>query len=344
AVEFQGQTQLEAVSAILNCGTGRVNPAPIALPAPTLTDFERFEGMLVQFNQPLYVTEHFQLGRFGQVVLSTNSRLTIPTQIAAPGAPAQAIQAQNNLNRIILDDSSQAQNPDPIVFARNGQPLSASNTLRGGDRVDNIVGVLTFTWGGNAASPNAYRIRPLNALGGSLPNFIADNPRPAAAPARVGRVRVASSNVLNFFNTFDGLPDTVDNCAFGFGGPPADCRGADTAAEFARQLPKTVTALLGMNADVIGVIEIENDGYGAGSAIQLLVNEMNAVAGAGAWAFIDADSATGQVNALGTDAIKVGLLYKPGVVTPAGTTAALNTVAFVNGGDADPRNRPALAQ
>ena len=42
-------------------------------------------------------------------------------------------------------------------------------------------------------------------------------------------------NLLNYFNTFDGLPDTVNNCANGVGGVATDCRGADTAAEFARQ-------------------------------------------------------------------------------------------------------------
>jgi len=49
-------------------------------------------------------------------------------------------------------------------------------------------------------------------------------------------------------------------------------------------------------------------------------------------------------NALGTDAIKVGVLYRPAVVTPVGTTATLNTTTFVNAGDGSPRNRPALAQ
>ena len=56
------------------------------------------------------------------------------------------------------------------------------------------------------------------------------------------------------------------------------------------------------------------------------------------------DAATGQVNALGTDAIKVGLLYKPARVVPVGQTAALNSVEFVNGGDSGLRNRPSLAQ
>ena len=74
-------------------------------------------------------------------------------------------------------------------------------------------------------------------------------------------------NLLNFFNTFDGLPDNVDNCTNGVGGAATDCRGADTQAEFDRQWPKTVAAILAMDADVVGVNEIENDGYGPDSAI-----------------------------------------------------------------------------
>jgi uncharacterized protein len=89
---------------------------------------------------------------------------------------------------------------------------------------------------------------------------------------------------------------------------------------------------------------MENDGYGPGSAIQDLVTKLNSATAPGMYAFIDVDTATGQINAMGTDAIKVGLLYKPAKVTPVGQTAALNSVAFVNGGDATARNRPALAQ
>ena len=336
AGENQGQTQV-SVGPILKCGTGNVTPTDVTLPFASATSVEPYEGMLVRMPQTLYVTEHFQLGRFGQVVMSSGDRLQQPTNVAAPGGPANALQAANNLNRIIVDDASQAQNPDPILFARGGHPLTASNTLRGGDTATGIVGVMTYTWAGNAASPNAYRVRPVNALGGGVPDFQPVNPRPAAAPTRTGDVRVASMNLLNFFNTLTG-------CTNGVGGPTTDCRGANTQEEFDRQWPKTVAGIVGTQADVIGVNEIENDGYGPTSAIQFLVDKLNAGTAPGTYAFIDVDANTGQVNALGTDAIKVGMLYKPAVVTPVGQTAALNSVAFVNGGDSAPRSRPSLAQ
>ncbi|CAL94101.1 ExeM/NucH family extracellular endonuclease [Azoarcus olearius] len=345
ASEYQGQTQLSA-TAITRCGTGTVAPTDIYLPLADANALERYEGMLVRLPQTLYVTEHYQLGRFGQMVVSSGERLPQPTAVAAPGAAALGVQAQNDLNRIIIDDADNDQNPDPIRFARDDAPLSAANTLRGGDSASDIVGVLTWGWAGNSASGNAWRVRPANALGGNA-RFSAANPRPIAAPAVAGTLKVASINLLNYFNTFDGRPDTVDNCRYGLGGAPTDCRGADDGAEFERQAAKTVAAILALDADVIGLMEVENDGYGADSALADLVGRLNAVAGPGAYAYLDADAAAGKANALGTDAIKTGLIYRPAKVTRLGT-AVLDRGAFglyttVSEGTLG-RNRPALAQ
>ena len=337
--ENQGQTQVSVTAAnVIACGTGTVAPTDVTLPMASATAFERYEGMVVRMAQTLTVTEHFQLGRFGEVLLSSGGRLPQPTNVVEPGAPANALQAQNDLNQILVDDATQAQNPDPIVFGRGGQPLSAENTLRGGDTTTNPVGVMTYTWGGASASPNAYRVRPLNALGGSI-DFTAANPRPTHPGDVGGDVRVVGMNLLNYFNTFG-----TTACHLGTQGASTACRGADNAAEFDRQWPKTVAAILAMNPDVIGVNEIENDGYGPDSALAHLVGKLNAATAPGTYAYVDADAETGQVDALGTDAIKVGQIYKPAEVTRVGKTAVLNSVEFVNGGDSAPRTRPSLAQ
>jgi uncharacterized protein len=337
--EFQDQTQLSAFAdGVTVCGSdATVKPTKVKLPFKDAADQERYEGMLVRLPQTLSVTEHFQLARFGQVLLSAHGKLAQPTNVVKPGAEANKLQARNDLNQILVDDALQNQNADPIVFARNGQPLSASNTLRGGDTARNIVGVMTYTWAGSSASPNAYRVRPIGAMGGSI-NFKAANKR-TTAPDRVrGDLRVASFNVLNYFNSFGNA------CRGGVEGAAMECRGADDTFELDRQAAKIVAAIKGLDADVVGVIEIENDGYGSDSALQDLVNRINDEVGAGTYDFIDADAGTGQVDALGDDAIKVGMLYKPAAVTPVGQTAALNTGSFVNGASGEPRNRPALAQ
>jgi hypothetical protein len=344
AAEFQEQTQISAAS-VTNCGTGALAPTDVYLPFASSTDAERFEGMLVRMPQTLYVTEHFQLGRFGMVVMSSGDRLWQPTHLVEPGAPALTQQATNNLNRIIIDDALNNQNADPIVFGRGGLPLSASNTLRGGDTAAGIVGVMTYTWSGNSTSGNAYRLRPVGALGGGAPNFQPSNPRPLAPDEVGGTLKVLGTNVLNYFNTFDGASSSPPwACNLGVGGLLTNCRGADGLAEFDRQWPKIVAGILAIDPDVIGLNEIENDGYGPASAMAILVDQLNAATAPGTYAYIDVDAETGQVNALGFDAIKVGLIYKPGSVTPVGQTAALNSVEFVNGGDGEARSRPSLAQ
>lgn len=318
--EFQGQTQLTvSASGVASCGRqATVAETDVTLPVAAADTLERYEGMLVRFHQTLFVTEHFQLGRFGQVVVSSGGRLRQPTADirATDQAAVQAAQHANDLNHVIIDDALQSQNPDPIIFGRAGQPLSASNTLRGGDTVTDPVGVMTYTWAGNAASGNAYRLRPVNAMGGTAV-FDATNPRPEAPPTvGTGGVKVASANLLNFFNTFTG-------CRFGTIGGPADCRGASDSTEYQRQLAKEVASLRFLGADVIGYMEMENDGYGSDSAVQALVNALNAADGPGTWAFINPDAATGIVDSAGTDAIKAGILYRTAKVHPlAGKTFA----------------------
>ncbi len=343
AGEFQGQTQISSVINILICATDQtVEPTDVYLPFPEPVDsvpyLERYEGMLVRLPQTLYVTEHFQLGRFGQIIMSSGDRLYQPTHLFPPGSDEMFAQQQaNDLNRIIIDDELNNQNPDPIFFGRGGNQLTASNTLRGGDTAENIVGVMTFTWAGNPASGNAYRVRPINALGGGVPDFQATNPRPNEPDDVGGTMKVAAFNLLNYFNEFTG-------CTGGVGGASVDCRGARNPDEFDRQWPKTIEAILAMDVDILGVIEMQNNGYGPDSAIQDLVNRLNYATADGTYALIDVYAETGVVNAMGTDAIKVGLLYRPANVTPVGTTAVLNTPAFVTGGDGSPRNRPTLAQ
>jgi hypothetical protein len=326
AGEFSGQTQLAGTSPVIEVCSGG-NPLPgaaeLTLPLGTASSPERLEGMRVTLPQGLVVTEHFGLGRFGEVLLSSGARLAQPTDVVAPGAAANALQAANDLDQILLDDGSNRQNPDPIRFARGGQPLSAANTLRGGDTITGVSGVLGFGF-------SAYRLQVAGPA-----DFQPANPRPAAPPAVGGDVRVASFNLLNYFNDF-----TSGQC--GTTGTATDCRGAESVAELERQAPKTVAAILGLGADVVAVNELENDGFGPQSAIQDLVGRLNAATAPGTWAFVDAG------GPLGTDAITVGMLYRPARVTPAGAPAVLDTGAFGpfarTGGAPIQRNRPALAQ
>jgi predicted extracellular nuclease len=178
-------------------------------------------------------------------------------------------------------------------------------------------------------------------LGGVSPNFQAANLRPSLPVVSSGSLKVAGFNVLNYFNSFSG-------CTNGVGGATTDCRGAENQAEFDRQWPKTVQAAIGTGADILVLNEMENDGYGASSALQDLVDRLNTATAPGTYNFIPVDANVAQTNALGTDAIKVGIIYKPAKATPIGSTAVLNTGAFgifqtTSEGNIG-RSRPALAQ
>ncbi|HEY3232004.1 MAG TPA: ExeM/NucH family extracellular endonuclease, partial [Roseiflexaceae bacterium] len=285
-------TELGNVSSAVVCSTDNsVAPTPVTLPVASLNDLERYESMLVNFPQQLTVTENFTLGRFGEVSLSVGGRLPNPTNIVAPGAPAIARQALNDRSRIVLDDGNGQQNIDPTIYPAGG--LSATNTLRDGYTVNSLTGVLEQRF-------SVYRVQPVGPIA-----FNPDNPR-TAGPAPVGgTLKVAAMNVLNFFTTLDtGTPIC---------GPTGglDCRGANSAFEFTRQRDKIINAALTIDADVIGLMEVQND---ASATIQNLVDGLNAIAGPGTYAFIN----TGTI---GTDAIKVAIIYKPASVTPVGSFA-----------------------
>jgi predicted extracellular nuclease len=319
AGEFQGQTQISAVSEIVACGTGTVEPTPIMLPVTSLSDFERYEGMLVTFPQELVISEYFNFDRFGEIVLALPpaglDRPFQPTSYEAPGPAAAAVAVANALARITLDDARTNQNPTPAIHP-NGELFTLDNRFRGGDLVTGAVGILDYRF-------NLYRLQPV----GPVP-YAAANPRTPTPDDVGGDVQVAAFNVLNYFSTLDtGAPIC---------GPLGNqgCRGADNAEEFDRQRSKIIAALAIIDADVVGLIEIEN----GGDALADLVSGLNAMVGAGTYAGID----TGPI---GPDAIRVALIYQPAGVTPIGDYAVLDTPDFLDPlGSGGAQNRPALAQ
>lgn len=314
-------TELSSVTSVVVQAPGQPLPAArvVSFPLAQSSDLEALEGMRITVDTTMTVTDTFSLGRFGEVLLSsggpgnqpgTDARLDQFTQFNLPDATGNSqYQSLIEPRRLVLDDGSDDQNP-PTVWGRDGQPLSAANTLRGGDTVAGITGVLDDRFGD--ASLGAYRLQPTGPV-----NFQATNPRPAD-PGIEGRIQVASFNVLNYFN-----------------GPFP--RGAENATELARQQDKLVAALKGLNADVVGLLEIENDGYGPDSAIATLVGALNASIGAQRYAYVDPG-----LPRLGTDAIAVGMIYRSDTVSLSGSAAVLDQAV-------DPRfdsgnQRPSLAQ
>ncbi|MES2678773.1 MAG: ExeM/NucH family extracellular endonuclease [Bacteroidota bacterium] len=319
ADEFFNKTQIKTLTSLSVQGVGSpITPMSVTLPFATMTEAEKWEGMLVQFTQTLSVTEVYTLARYGEVSLSVNGRLFTPTNFVDPNdnpaagtttngasnvAAVIAQQDLNNRSRILLDDKSSVQNPAVVPYV---DPVN--NTLRCGSAITGLTGIMDYDFG-------VYRIQP---VGIPVFNYAA---RPVVPSVGVSNVKVASFNVLNYFN------------GNGAGGGFPTSRGANTMTEFTRQRTKIIEAIKQIDADVVGLMEMENDGNGPQSAIQDLVNGLNTTIGATTYTFVaDPTSANGGT---GTDEIKVALIYKPSV---------LATFSLSVADDSTVHNRPPLAQ
>ena len=123
--EYNGLTEIGAVSLVLQCATGMpLTPTEISLPVASVDDLEIYEGMLVTFPQPLFISEYFNFDRYNEIVLTTDRFLT-PTAEFEPGSP-EALDAMQQflLNSITLDDARTSQNSDPALH-----PNGMSSTL-----------------------------------------------------------------------------------------------------------------------------------------------------------------------------------------------------------------------
>ncbi|MGF1571441.1 MAG: ExeM/NucH family extracellular endonuclease [Sumerlaeia bacterium] len=289
--ESNNLTTLDNVQQYEASTATKPEPVPVAFPLPEGLTWENYESMYLTFPEQLFVTETYNYGRYGAVQLSPGRRLAQPTSFMAPGPEAYALQGvYATTGSLLLDDGNTKQNPYPLPFMINGE------NVRNGDSINALTGVLNEFF-------NSYQFISTETI-----NWERTNPRQLTPPDVGGTVKVASYNVLNFFNG-NGQG----------GGFPTD-RGADTAIEFQRQKTKIVAGLVALNADVVGLLEIENDGFGEFSAIAELVNSVNAeIADAELhYAFVQ------PTATVGTDAICNAIIYRPSKLQIVGEIATLN--------------------
>lgn len=325
--EYFGETQLSAAS-VRVVGVGSVLPFPLNFPAAAtiansdgdlIADLERLEGMLIRLPQSMTVTSSRDLERYGEVQLSSGGR---PVQFTNDNAPDVAAYNQHLANiasrRIVLDDGSNAMYSTPIRYLVAG--AAPGYSIRVGDTISDAAGNLRYSRGSGGAGTETWRLVPTVD-----PQFDTANSRPGT-PTIGGALRIASFNTLNVFTTIDSGQSIC--------GPSGNsgCRGADSSTEFDRQLAKLLTALIMIDADIVGLNELENN---TSASLQAIVAALNNAVGAGSYSFVD----TGTI---GSDAIKVGFIYKPSTVTSQGAFAILDS--NVDARFDDNRSRPALAQ
>ena len=298
---------------------------------PTQDQMEALESMLVLPKDTWTITDNYKTNRYGTLSLIPGTEvLRTATDVVAPGAPAQAYEAENAAKTIDLDDASTT---DLTNFKQNGHKERYAYLANGAPaRVGYHV---TFTKPVVLESRfGSFVFQPTQMTAGNpdrSPVTITGE-RPAA-PSVSGDTKVATFNVLNYFSDLGenepgckGYDDrdhkyvTDKNCKL---------RGAWSSQAFANQQTKIVQAINTIDADVVALEEIENPVASGVStdrdgALKSLVNALNAAAGSEVWAYVPSPS-TVPAN---EDVIRIAFIYKKATITPVGDSVIYDDPAY----------------
>ncbi|NGZ12430.1 ExeM/NucH family extracellular endonuclease [Vibrio aestuarianus] len=273
---------------------------------------ERYEGMLVKTDRALdmRVTRTFgydYAGRRNNMVLAQGRINMQPNQLFAAGSEQAKQQSIENAQRRLFVESDQKAADGKIPyyseFGRSDidQNGSTEDYIRIDDTIVGLEGVLSYSY-------NEYRLLVTNQI--NQDNFVRNDPRTNKPDMDEGDLRIATFNVLNYFNS----PFGGDTNLHG------DNRGANNLAEFEIQQEKIVNAILRLDADIVGLMEIENNGFGEGAAIRQLVEQLNQRIAdkKKRYTFVAVDSnndgVTDELDSIGTDVITTGVIYREKVV------------------------------
>lgn len=293
--EFHGLTELTRVRDLQICGTVPL-PEPVRLDLSSFTHPEALENMRVRLEAEAVIIDSSNLARYGELLLAPDDPI-IPTEYLPPGPEAAALATRSG-SYLRLDDVSGVRNPRPIPW------LDQAGSLRAGNRVRNLLGVLDYRFG-------HWRLQPEQA-----PEFITTNPPPPPPPRpQTPSLRVMTFNLANLFNG-DGRG----------GGFPAP-RGARSAAQYRQQLQGIVQAITAPDPDIVTVSELENDGYDRYSAAADLARALGPD-----WRYVATPGKDGN------DEIRTLIYYRQDRVQPFGPPARLRSGPFADNG------RPPLAQ
>ncbi|PQJ39035.1 nuclease [Vibrio campbellii] len=318
--EYYSNTQLASdANSYVKTGTSDIPRVTdlVIKEGETLRDaLERHEGMQVELTSAsdLFVTRNFSYdydSRRNNMMLSYEAPLFKPTQLHAAESDAAVELAKDNAaNRVYLESDGKAPNgqiPYYPDFAKDAdQDGSSEQHIRLGSRVEGLQGVVAYSY-------NEYRLIATNEV--DKTNFVTagegfDVARKDAPAIADSDLRIASFNVLNYFNS------VADS---GHENPTGQNRGATNLDEFLIQQAKIVAAMNKMDADIIGLMEVENNGFGDSSAVKNLVDALNAEIEdtEDHYTYVEiADQDKYQDEYFGSDAIMVAILYRANEVTP----------------------------
>ncbi|MCL8494104.1 ExeM/NucH family extracellular endonuclease [Corynebacterium sp. B5-R-101] len=332
--EYYGQTQIALTQgSVLTDALPAVTPLSLeALPEGDEAR-EKLESMLLKPGVHT-VTDNYGLNRYGELGLAPGTEaLRQPTDKFAPGsAEMHALEESNAAKYVILDDGSTRD------FTRDGASTKLPYIMQNGSDVKTIrtTNQVEFADSGVILGygHNQWRFQPTTMITGDsatadLP--ITWDPARPEAPQVAGDYTVAAFNVLNFFINLgedNGAKAYKDRFGNGVGSDSGTFRGAWSESAFNDQKGKILTALEGLDADVIGLSEIENAANTVGGnyddAVQYLVGELNSRAGSEVWDYVKAPA-----NASAdTDVIRTAIIYKKDRVEPVGEATLLEDERF----------------
>lgn len=373
--EFFDLTQIVPASAgaVVELGSslGTITPRAIAFPTTT-TGREAREGELLAPTGSFTVSNNFQTNQFAEIGLATGTTpLRQWTEFASPhDVPAiDAIKADNAARAVTLDDgattnflSNQTNKAIPLPW------LTQTSSVRVGAAVT-FTGPVVLDW-----RNNVWKFQPdhqVTGNGAEVATF-QDTRATNLAPQSVGGdLKIATFNVLNYFNTTGEAyvdagplqnPPIDTHCAYftdresnrigndqcGVRQPgetytssnPNDGRGprgAATAASLARQEAKLAHAINLLNADVIGLEEVENSIKLPGEsnrddALARIVQLVNADAGETKWAYVKSPGEALTASAVAEqDVIRPAFIYQIAKAKPVGQSDILfGTSQFAN--------------
>jgi 5'-nucleotidase len=337
--EFAGLTELvPAAGGVVKLTDAPAPVTPLAAAYPTTEpEREAHESELLAPTDTFTVTNNFTTNQFAEIWLATGTTpLVQPTDVAVVGSPEyDAVVADNAARKVVLDDASS------INFLSNATNkaiplpwLSPTNTVRVGARATLQAPVILDY------RNNAWKFQPTHQVtdeGGDVATFT--DTRTAAPEPVGGDLRLATFNVLNYFNTTgvdfvaaggtctyftdrDGNPVTNNNCS------PDGPRGAAEAEDLIRQQDKIVAAINTLDADIVSLEEIENSVKLLGEtdrddAVSALVAALNDAAGTTRWAYAPSPDPADLPDLAEQDVIRTAFIYNPDTVALVGGSQVL---------------------
>ncbi|RBW65571.1 nuclease [Vibrionales bacterium C3R12] len=308
---------------------------------------ERHEGMLVKLvddmddkatgDQNMRVTRAFSFDfdllakrkYRNNMVLAYDRVNRHPNQDHVAGSIDSMKQAaENQDSELYVDSETAPENGNiPYFSAFNTDPNA--NYIRVTDSIKDLEGVISYNY-------DEYRLIPTGNFDLQNSSITHHLPR-QRKDSKYGNykldlnesygddgftVKIATQNVLNYFNSPYGGADNQKG----------DNRGAKSQPEFERQQAKIVEAIFSLDADIVGLMEIENNGFGDFSAINTLLkavnlkytdddykdrNKINSTTNK--YVFVGFDKNGDQVldsnDVVGSDVITSGIIYRPAKVS-----------------------------